>query len=165
MNAKYIFSLLCVSLLLLGKVTMAQSLSRQTLCSAGSSNAVNGFLVSLTIGQPYQTDANYNNGLSYRPGFQQPSGVQATSSGRPLNLRFFPNPVLTSLTIQSGEVIPNAIISIVDLEGKTIYSSRVSNLTTFTMDDCQQWPNGTYILKISDGKSRTYSSNIIVMHY
>jgi hypothetical protein len=164
MNATRKFQFSLMALLLVCNVTMAQSLSRQTICSTGGSNTVSGVLVSQTIGQPYHTNANYNNGISYRPGFQQPTAGHETNSVGTLNISLFPNPVFDLLNIESSDVIPNAVISVVDVRGETIYFNRVSNLKTFRID-CQQWPNGTYVFSVSNEKSSTYSSNIIVIHY
>jgi hypothetical protein len=162
MKTNYIIQAFLGSFLLFGYSLSAQSLSRQTIFSTGGSNLVDGVWISQTIGQSYNTTANYSNGISYRPGFQQPACKSGDKAAvYQLSLTLFPNPVVTSLTIRSTEAIPNAIIQVIDIKGALIYTNSVKNLTTYTID-CQHWTPGTYTLNVSNGKSGFYSSKVII---
>lgn len=164
MKVQHIFNAFLMLFLFFGSSVTAQSLSRQTIFSTASSNLVDGVWISQTIGQSYNTATNYSNGISYRPGFQQPASKKANKIvDNQLPLVLFPNPVVTSFTVQSPEVIPIAIIKVVDVNGTVVYSNSVTNLTTHKID-CQQWAAGTYVLSVSNGRSNIYSSAVIVNH-
>jgi hypothetical protein len=163
MKTKYLFGSLLTSLLLFSYSLMAQSINRHTICSTGGSGIIDGALISQTIGQSYNTTANYGNGISYRPGFQQPAGTH-TYQWVDYKFTLFPIPVTKSLTIQAGLTVPKAIITAFDLNGKMVYSSSFTNLTTCEVD-CQRWTNGSYVFSISDGTHLLYSAKVLVFNY
>ena len=103
--------------------TKAQSLERQTISSSGSSLFSNGTLIRQTIGQPYSTATNYNNKISFLPGFQQPI-FRTRVIRNDLSLKLFPNPATEYVIIESSYPLKEAIVNVVDNSGKLVFSDR-----------------------------------------
>ncbi len=154
----------CVVFILLGlnSQSTAQSVSRQCVASSGGTYLLsNGMLISQTIGQSYGTKADYSNGVSYRPGFQQPV-LQIQLIHTTISLKVFPNPAVNSVTIQSQNVIKDALIQVVEMSGKILIRQQMSELTTYTFN-CEDWANGNYIITVSDAQNHLYSSKLIIL--
>ncbi|MBN2212780.1 MAG: T9SS type A sorting domain-containing protein [Bacteroidales bacterium] len=131
----------------------AQSVRRQCISSYGTIFVTENTVFMQTVGQPFNTTASYENETVLLPGFQQPVVLKAVSVSSELtkNIEFnaYPNPASHSVTIQSGEVIENAVISVIDLSGRLILSEKLVQLQTYDIN-CAAWKSGIYILIVSD---------------
>lgn len=146
----------------------AQSIQRQSIGIAGTNMVSDGTLIKQTIGQPYATSTYYNNGIGYRPGFQQPSGAHAKTSiiaeqlvHSFLHVKLFPNPTASSATIESPEIIANALLKVLDSKGRVIVKEKVAELKSHSIN-CENWPAGLYFVSISDEHHTSYSSKLII---
>lgn len=153
-----VFLLVLVSLH--NKVT-AQSLQRQSVSCAGGYIYTEGTLVRQTIGQPYSTTTKYNDNITYRPGFQQPI-FKINLIHTNINLDVFPNPATNWVTLKSSKSLSNVKIQVVDISGKLIVSQEVEEFKSHTLN-CEEWPNGTYVISLSDGGQNGYSSKLIIL--
>lgn len=146
----------------------AQSIQRQSIGICGANMVSEGFLVKQTIGQPYATNTYYQNGIGFRPGFQQPSGLKAQSSliardlvQSKLNLKVYPNPATNSVSIQSLDLIDNGMLRVLDSSGRLILKEEISALKNHSID-CGKWPKGLYLITVSDEQNASYSSKLLI---
>lgn len=142
-------------------VAYAQSLQRQSIGSLGGSAYTDGMLIQHTVGQPYSTNTYYDNGIAYRPGFQQPvfklSLIKAS-----INMDVFPNPATSWVTLRSSKTLKSALFQVVDLNGKLVFKESFNEFTTYTLK-CDDWSNGTYVLSLTDQSGNYYSSKLIIL--
>ena len=145
----------------------AQSIQRQSIGMMGVNMAVDGFLVKLTIGQPYATTTSYANGVGYRPGFQQPyasshlSVVEQELLPQNLSFQVFPNPATSSVSIEATGVIANGLLRVMDSKGRIVINQQLSEFRNQSID-CQKWPNGLYYISIGAEGNVSYSSKLII---
>ena len=145
----------------------AQSIQRQSLGICGANMVSDGVLIKQTIGQPYATNTYYQNGVGYRPGFQQPTSsslrsVIAKELLQPgLNLRVYPNPAAASVKIESTELISNGFLKVMDSKGRLVLSQQLSQLKSHTLN-CENWNNGLYLISVSTEGKATYSSKLLI---
>lgn len=146
----------------------AQTIQRQNIGVCGSNMVAGGALVKQTVGQPYSASTYYENGIGYRPGFQQPSGAHAKTSfiaktlhSPTLTLSIFPNPAIYSVQIESSEVVSNALLKVMDSSGRLVLRERFSELKSHSIA-CENWPVGLYLISISDEQNTSYSSKLII---
>lgn len=146
----------------------AQSIQRQSIGICGSNMVSDGTLIKQTIGQPYATITYYNNGIGFRPGFQQPSGASARTSiiekqlsQSFLNVKLFPNPTASLATIESQELIANAFLKVMDSNGRLLIKEQVTGMKSHSIN-CENWPAGLYFISISDEHNTSYSSKLII---
>ena len=100
------FTLVCIVVFL--HISYSQSLQRQSIGSAGGSIYSNGTLIQQTVGQPYSTNTSYDNGIIYRPGFQQPV-FKLDLIKTSINMDVYPNPATNWVTLKSSKLLKNAI--------------------------------------------------------
>lgn len=141
----------------------AQSVKRQTIGSACSSNTIDGVSVEQTIGQPYFTGAYYDNNLGLRPGFQQLSKIQVESihSTLKLHLNVYPNPASYSVTIQSSDTIKSGLVQVMDINGKIILEEKVNQVDTYSIN-CESWQSGSYYMSLYDEQNNKYTAKLII---
>ena len=73
-----------------------------------------------------------------------------------LNLSIFPNPANDLVAIQfSGVIEDNLQVQLFDITGKLVKSSSINKGSTIAYFDVQTLYNGTYIIKITNGKNST----------
>lgn len=164
MKEKLNKALIVIVLLFVTFQSKAQSVQRQSIASSGTYMLVNGILIRQTVGQPYSTIAHYGKEISYRPGFQQPSNfslklINSTFSN--LSLNVYPNPAAYSVTIESSEVINDALLQAVNMNGKLILNEKVGKLKTHSIN-CNTWDNGAYFITLYDKQNNKYSSILII---
>jgi hypothetical protein len=152
-NRRVLLSLSYCMVLSISFNVRAQSVKRQCISSYGSTALTGSNTFMQTIGQPYSTTASYVSTVSVTQGFQQPVifKVQPISNRlkKSLNVSVYPNPAIYSVTISSGELIENAIVRVMDANGKLILNSNVPQLQTHKVE-CSMWTNGNYIITVSD---------------
>ena len=68
-------------------------------------------------------------------------------------LEVYPNPVNTTLTIKNINVDGIATISLVDLQGKIVYTNTVSNLTGNYLVEMSNFENGIYFVRVTTENS------------
>jgi len=141
----------------------AQTIKRQSIANYGSSTFFEGVLIRQTIGQPYFTAGYYGNEMKIRPGFQQPPNfsLELINSTFNLSLNVYPNPAAYSVTIESSDVINDAILQVVDINGKLILKEKVPELRSYLIS-CEAWPNGFYFVTLYDKHQNKYSSKLII---
>jgi hypothetical protein len=161
--SKYKIQIAIVAFCILGfgHVLYAQSLQRQSIGSAGGAVYSDGVLIQQTVGQPYSTNTYYDNGISYRPGFQQPV-FKVDLIKTSINMDVFPNPATSWVTLKSSKALTNAVFQVVDLNGKLIFKENFNEFTTYTLK-CDDWSNGTYVLSLTDQSGNSYSSKLIIL--
>lgn len=141
----------------------AQTLQRLSVASGGTSAIGSGMVIQQTIGQPYVTQTFYDNEVTYRPGFQQSAAIklEPVMLQSALSLDIFPNPAVSTVNINTSELISNATIKVTDMEGKLILNEKISELQTFSIH-CENWANGTYLINVSDSQNKKYISKLII---
>ncbi len=159
------FTLILVSFVCLPFLNQAQTVRRQCISSYGAGVTSENVAIYQTGGQAYATSSSSANGFTILPGFQQPlafkvENVISENLSR-LNLKVFPNPAVYSLSIKSSEVIENARIQVMDVQGKVMMSNTVSQLQNYKID-CETWTNGTYFITVSDGNQNKSSLKLII---
>lgn len=158
------FVVILFSFACLPSLSQAQSVRRQSISSYGGVASGNG-TISQTGGQPYATSGSSANGFTVLPGFQQPVSFAVEhviqQSLRRLDLKVYPNPAVYSLSIESNEVIEQASIQVVDIQGKVMLSELVSQLQQYKID-CETWKTGSYLITVSDGKQSKSSFKLII---
>jgi len=64
----------------------------------------------------------------------------------------YPNPTTTEFTIELASFSPNTQISIVSIEGKTVYTNNTINVNKIVIN-AADWSTGVYMVKITDEQS------------
>lgn len=157
---KVCFCLISVTALL-NSNAFAQSIKRQSVGSGGNEVYSEGLIIHQSIGQSYSTSTNYDNGVSFMPGFQQTSSFRVEIIEAKMDLSLFPNPTSYSFTIESLESLSSVSIEIFDESGKVIFTEKSPSLLKKSIA-CDTWQNGTYLIKVSDSSGRPYSSKLII---
>ncbi len=125
-------------------------------------------------------DANHNSAYPYLVGptyYGNKTGAKVTtvtettttytlaSNDFDLNnktIKIFPNPVSDLIAIQIGDLVTSDLkIELFDITGRLIKSNQINAGQTITYFDVQDLYNGTYLVKITDGKD-TISKTIII---
>ncbi len=65
------------------------------------------------------------------------------------NLVVYPNPVVDVLTVQDIAINGNAVIEVLDIEGRVIYSDQVSNIVGNYTIDMSEIETGVYFVKVT----------------
>ncbi|MGV6862427.1 MAG: fibronectin type III domain-containing protein [Putridiphycobacter sp.] len=68
-------------------------------------------------------------------------------------LEVYPNPVSTTLTIGNLNIDGNATITLVDMQGKVVYTNAVSNLVGNFQLDMSAFENGVYFVRVTTENS------------
>lgn len=145
----------------------AQSIRRQSIGISGANMVSDGILVKQSIGQPYAATTYYENGIGFRPGFQQPVASSQLSLiakelvQSNLNLTVFPNPAVSSIKIQSAEVIGKGVLKVMDSNGRLVVNEPFSEMKSHSVN-CSGWANGLYLISVSTEGQTTYSSKLII---
>ncbi|MBN4051185.1 T9SS type A sorting domain-containing protein [bacterium AH-315-M05] len=141
----------------------AQTIKRQNIGSYGSSTFSEGVLIQQTVGQPYFTAGYYGDEMNVRPGFQQPPNFSLVLINSTFNfsLDVYPNPAAYSVTIESSDVINNALLQVVDMNGKLILNEKVAELKSYLIN-CELWSSGFYFITLYDEQQNKYSSKLII---
>ena len=149
-------------LFLIGYTSQGQSIKRQSIACIGSSNLVGHVLVQQTAGQPYATGGYYAENVVVLPGFQQSNQltVEINQTLAKVEMQVWPNPAVSSVSIVTMESISNATIKITDINGRNVSQEHFENLNSHVVD-CQQWPEGIYIMQVISGGKNVFSSKII----
>ncbi|WP_445716008.1 YHYH protein [Flavobacterium sp.] len=125
-------------------------------------------------------DANHNSAYPYLIGptyYGNKTGAKVTSvtestttyilASNDFNLnnkmiKVFPNPASDLIAIQIGDLVTSDLkIELFDITGRLIKSNQINAGQTITYFDVQDIYNGTYLVKITDGKD-TISKTIII---
>lgn len=145
----------------------AQSIRRQSIGISGANMVSDGILVKQSIGQPYATTTYYENGIGFRPGFQQPTASSQSSLiakelvQSNLTLTVFPNPAVSSVRIESEEVIGKGVLKVWDSNGRLVVNEQLSELKSHAVN-CSGWANGLYLISVTTEGHTTYSSKLII---
>ncbi|MES2592353.1 MAG: T9SS type A sorting domain-containing protein [Bacteroidota bacterium] len=139
----------------------AQTLQRQCIGSGGTFMVDNGVLIQQTVGQPYATNTNYSDGITYRPGFQQPI-FKIKLIHSTISLNVFPNPATSWVTLQCDNILKDVIIRVVDIAGKLLIEEKIAEFKSYTLN-CEDWINGTYLITASDSQNNSYSSKLMIL--
>jgi hypothetical protein len=154
--------ILSLSALLICGFANAQSVTRQSIGSNGSTHHGEDITIQQCIGQPYQTTAYYSNELEARPGFIQPTkmSIEFVSSTFKVNVSVFPNPTAQFLSFQSNENLENIQLVVFDQKGSLVHTIDVDHLNSFILD-CSAFNSGTYYLQLKD-HANSYNSKFII---
>jgi autotransporter-associated beta strand protein len=80
--------------------------------------------------------------------------IVVTGNNNPkAQISIFPNPATEKLTVQLGEVAPEAVMYVYNNQGALVYTSRLTD--TVNTVDVQHWAPGLYYIKISNGNNYT----------
>ena len=69
-------------------------------------------------------------------------------NNQPLSLTIYPNPATNNLSISLPNSLPNAVLTILDRLGRTLYSQKLSSLDTHLNIDVSNLTNGVYFVRI-----------------
>lgn len=139
----------------------AQTLQRQCVGSGGTYMFTEGTLIQQTVGQPYATNTNYTDDITYRPGFQQPL-FKINLIRTTINLDVFPNPATNWVTMKSTKTLTNVTLHVVDITGKLLIDEHMDEFNTYTFN-CEEWKNGIYVISLVDVQNNNYSSRLIIL--
>ncbi len=141
----------------------SQSVKRQTISSFGAVQSSDQTTYSQTAGQSYNT--SMGTGENITSGFQQPLHFQiekvSSAKHNNLDITVFPNPATYSITVSSATTLPQSIIQVHDIQGRTILNTQVSDLTQHKID-CSQWIPGSYVIHVMDGKGNQKVLKLII---
>lgn len=153
-------------LVIIATTSYSQSIARQSINSFGGSAAADGFRISATVGQTYITQSEKSGSLVFHPGFQQQmiaGKKQAIINGEGLNITLYPNPASTEFRIMPSQVIGEAVLSVLDMNGKVISETRHSQFRE-TLIDASGWPAGLYAIRLVDQQAHeTFSARILII--
>jgi len=143
----------------------SQSVKRQCIPSFGSTGTADSISFEQTAGQSYFTAGYSEDNTAILQGFQQPKTFYiedvSSSSLKNLELSVFPNPADYSFTIKSDEEIEQSFIQVVDINGKYVFSEKVTNLLIHDIS-CDAWVNGIYLITISDSDQNSKTLRLII---
>lgn len=145
----------------------AQSIRRQSIGISGVNMVSDGILVKQSIGQPYATNTYYENGIGFRPGFQQPTASSQRSLiareliQSNLALTVFPNPAVSSIKIEGKELLGKGVLKVMDSNGRVVVSEPLAEGKSHALN-CSGWANGLYLISVSTEGHTTYSSKLII---
>lgn len=151
-------------LFLIVQQSKTQGLKRQCIGSYGSGGISGLTYFGQTIGQPFFTSAYSENNIGLTPGFQQPIAYRMkTTEKLSINARpgIFPNPAAGIFALEISEVIKNAIVQVIDVNGKLIWKEKVPELRIYQIN-CSQWADGIYFVSVNNGKEYNYMSKVII---
>jgi hypothetical protein len=137
--------------------------AQEAVVANGGSSSGSGGSMSYSVGQIAYTTATGVNGTASQ-GVQQPYEFFVVGiDGSPdinLQLTVYPNPTNAKVTLNIGSLKPKGLnFYLFDATGKLLNSQVIlSELTVVPMENLQP---GTYVLKVSDGKSELRSFKII----
>lgn len=157
--------LILVFLIFLFPELYSQSLLRQNINCFGSSNQIDGGIVSETVGQAYFTNGFTDADIYLNPGFQQrmTAFIREGEIWVDMQIQLYPNPVSEELHLVSSEAIEDARIEILDINGKVIFQSE-QDICLDMIIHLGHFADGLYNLRITDEEMRKfYNSRIIII--
>ena len=144
-------------LLLLSSIVSAQSISKQVIGAAGKTLTNNNLKLSYTVGEPVvglMTAGGNQLGNGYYPAMDL-QALSVEDNVLDVQLKVYPNPTSKSLYVSHPEM--NSFgISIVDLNGKQLYSGTINKEEPL---DVSNYTQGMYLVTIentSTNKKNTY---------
>lgn len=148
-----------MSLVFLSVPGLCQTLSRETISATGAANSTSGVTIQQTIGQPYQTQTFRSDGISFRPGFQQPV-FNTELISTTIEVLISPNPALLSFFIETSDTLYNAELVVYDERGRLIIKE---SMLVFKKHEvlCSTWANGVYYVTVSDQKKNLISTKLV----
>ena len=156
LNILFVSAILCCS------SSFSQTITRSSIGTIGNTHSGSGITVQQSVGQPYQTQSYYSNEIESRPGFIQPSrmAIEFVNSTFEVEITLYPNPAVNEVQFESNEDLENTTVQVMDLTGKILHSEDVQRLSEYSLD-CTEWPNGQYVILISDNQSHVHKSKLI----
>ena len=152
-------TVLCVSCMVFSFVTHGQS---AIITSGGDASSAAGS-ISFSIGQV--ADEHYDaSGVRISEGVQQPYEFFTVSISEALadvTLSIFPNPTMSTVSIQMGTFQDGLSVSIFDLQGSLLYEAPLQNV--ITPIDMQSWAAASYIVRVKNTQN-TSSEYLVVKH-
>jgi hypothetical protein len=137
---------------------MAQSIKRQSIGSYGTNGFSGSAVFGQTIGQPFSTQIYSQTGVSFVPGFQQPLSYLKNARKKEVKndagmfltgeLDVFPNPARVNFTIQSSGLLEEALIKIMDINGRILIHKALPELSSYKVD-CSSWQSGVYFISVT----------------
>ncbi|HYX06623.1 MAG TPA: T9SS type A sorting domain-containing protein [Bacteroidales bacterium] len=167
MKKYFKFFLLFISLSGLFLVSMqAQGVKRQSIgCYGTAGVSVGGALISQTIGQPFSTNIDEENGLLIIPGYQQPQRYDLAindAAEKYEELRIYPIPASTIINILPSFKFEDAYLKITDISGKEKLNIRIPDGSRYVVD-CSGWDSGIYFISVyNHSKEEQYQSKVII---
>ncbi len=137
---------------------------RSTLGSSGSGVMIEGssknYYVQQSMGQLSPIGSCSLKQISLNQGFIQPIGSALINEPKTLAVSFYPNPVITDISIFIQEKIEDDIyVTVTDVAGKEIFNQTFTDMQTITVN-LANVKSGNYILNIKSN-NKNFSSNLI----
>lgn len=163
-NPAYVLLTLAIVAALSFKIN-AQSIERQSISIYGSSTTLDGITIQQTVGQPYSTISYSDGQIMVNPGFQQSlllsSVLQDDLLGSSLQLNIYPNPVISSLSVEIPQDLDASTVQITDVTGKVYLDEQVVGLERYSIN-CDKWPNGLYLITLMGNSQSVYSAKFLI---
>lgn len=140
--------------------TSAQTITRSTIGSLGSSASNDGISIQQTVGQPALVNSVNVNETGLRQGFHQP--ITFIEEQNDLNVNLYPNPNQGDFSFIVNEVSDASISYLLfDQQGKLLFqNTALSN--ALTPVSIQNPSPGMYHLKVTSGlKTSSFKINVI----
>ncbi len=146
-----------IILILVSSLGYSQSISKQVIGSAGSSQSNSSLKVSWTTGEPIvglMTSGGHQLGNGYYPAMNIKT-LKIEDNSLDLQVKVYPNPTSQMLSVSHPE-LNSFSIQIADLNGKQIYSGTISKDQPL---DVSHYTQGMYLVTIENkeaNKKNTY---------
>ena len=160
---------LLVASILMGTISIAQSIAPQSVNSGGTKlSQANGSL-SFTVGELVvlsQTDSQGNTlGGGFTAGATLTTVNIKETDATVLDVKVYPNPTTELVNIQiNHSTIDQVVVTISDLQGKEVYSGRYAGVSNVIGVNTAAYEIGTYILNLKNLNNKVLGTYKIIKH-
>jgi hypothetical protein len=145
---------------LISSISYSQSISKQVLGSAGSSQSTSSLKVNWSIGEPVvglMTAGSNQLGNGYYPALDL-QALSVEDNVLDVQLRVYPNPTSQSIYVMHPDV--NSFgITIVDLNGKHLYSGTINKEEPL---DVSNYTQGMYLVTVENKETQKKNTYKII---
>jgi hypothetical protein len=145
---------------LITSISYSQSISKQVLGSAGSTQINSSLKVNWSIGEPVvglMTAGGNQLGNGYYPALNL-QALSVEDNILDVQLRIYPNPTSQSLYVSHPDMSSFGI-TIVDLHGKQLYSGTINNDEPL---DVSNYTQGMYLVTVENKETNKKNTYIII---
>lgn len=155
--------------ILMGTISIAQSIAPQSVNSGGTKlSQANGSL-SFTVGELVVLSQTDSQGNTLGGGFTAGATLTTVSiqetDATVLDVKVYPNPTTELVNIQiNHSTIDQVVVTISDLQGKEVYSGRYAGISNVIGVNTAAYETGTYILNLKNLNNKVLGTYKIIKH-
>jgi hypothetical protein len=155
--------------LVIGTVSLAQSIAPQSVNSSGTKMSQANGSLSFTVGELLvlsQTDIDGNLlGSGFSTGATLTTASIQESDSTVLDVSVFPNPTSDLVNIRiNHSKLEQVVVSIVDLKGKVVYNGKYAGISNTIRINTTDYALGTYVLSLKNNANQIYGIYKIIKH-